>query len=72
MGLCLLTNFVCSFRFNMLKMMKSCTQKLDEIYLAFVKWHFSLSDVLPLYFLFPMYIATPADKGVIIPSLCKA
>lgn len=72
MGLYLPTDFLCSFRLNRLEMMTNCTQELDEIYLAFVKWNFSLSDVLPPYFLFPMYVATPADKGVIRPSLCKA
>jgi len=52
--------------------MKNCTQELDEIYLAFVKRHFSLSDVLPLYFLFPMYVATPADYHTIFMQSMKS
>lgn len=52
--------------------MKNCTQKLDKIYPASVKWRLTLLNILPPYFLFPVYISTPADKSIITPSLCKA
>lgn len=63
--------FLCNFRFKRWKNIKNCTQELDKIYPASVKQHFSLSNVLPLYFLFPAYASTPTDKSVITPSLCK-
>lgn len=63
--------FLCNFRFNRWKIIKNCTQEWDKIYLASVKQHFSVSNVLPLYFIFPVYTSTLTDKSIITPSLCK-